>query len=77
MALRKAKLHKTLSISGKNNNKVFRIENNEVFTEDQIENFDELLKGEFIILVEESNPALDKSELEEKPVISPKSKPKK
>jgi len=57
MALRKAKLFRCLSISAKNNNKIYRLEDGEVFTEDQVNNFDELLESEAIQLVEEIAPA--------------------
>lgn len=57
MALRKAKLFRCLSISAKNNNKIYRVEEGEVFTEDQVNNFDELLASEAIQLVEEIAPA--------------------
>ena len=59
MALRKARLKNTLSISAKNNNKVFRIEDNEVFTEDQINNFDEFFAaynetGPLVMMLQEA-----------------------
>ena len=60
--LRKARLV-TLSINAKKGNKIFRNTDENPFSEDQVDNFDELLKNGAIKLVEEK--AEEKEEVKE------------
>lgn len=60
--LRKARLV-TLSINAKKGNKIFRNTDENPFCEDQVDNFDELLKNGAIKLVEEK--AEEKEEVKE------------